>query len=207
MACNCGNCDDCKTKPYGFFDTLITGERGVSVSSVEINGSGDLIVTFSDGTTQNAGSIYQSQWLQVLSIVNGDASFLNNRTYVNGDAVSVGGGGTTGWNWSPGSISFEYNVHGKVLFIKFKGGFSSSAISSVRLDIFNATELSGYVAPGGEQQMEYLEESGTGTDIVFVSTNDSSGASPGIYIRKATTGSLSAYADGVLCFTMTIELI
>ena len=37
------------------------GADGISVESVAINENGELIITFSDGTTQNAGSVYPAE--------------------------------------------------------------------------------------------------------------------------------------------------
>ncbi|WP_298504984.1 hypothetical protein [uncultured Sphaerochaeta sp.] len=151
--------------------------------------------------------MYDNQWYQNLSIQNGDAAYLNNRTYINGDATSVGGGGTTGATFTPGSMTLRYKIFGKVLFIKATLAFAiTGTVQSFRLNIWNTTEFAGITPVGGEQALVYLEEAGIGTGFAFLSIGSKTSLTSGIYIRKATAGNFSAYADGSVSIIIPVEL-
>lgn len=64
MSCSCGNCTDLLIIPTGATGpaggtggTGPAGDAGVSVVGASVDGSGDLILTLSDATTINAGSV------------------------------------------------------------------------------------------------------------------------------------------------------
>lgn len=88
---SCENCDDCGDL------TLPTGSDGVGIESVAIT-NGDLIITYTDGTTENAGG-FEDPWVAVTN------SGLSTRTFSGSDGCVL-----VGTLAADADIELAYNV-------------------------------------------------------------------------------------------------
>ena len=102
------------------------GPQGVSITNVAVNSSNHLIVTFSDGTTSDAGEIDVSGSEDIYPAIYGTSTYQEVMTAYNAGKLVVCNYGVSGFSNAVFTISGINSTYGIIFSMNYKPGSTSS---------------------------------------------------------------------------------